>query len=148
MLKKIRRLFFDYEEFGPQTGHTMKMEVRRYGDYYFTVKTSDGKFHPLYRYYSRKEVHQYEIFSTVSKSIAHSIMEDYRYASEHPIYTFYRVKNKYCVVNKRYTDDSDVWLSGMTKLGGALLLLLAFLSGSAIIFIIYQIIKAIFNFIF
>lgn len=149
MINKIKRLFFNYEEIGLHRGnYKLTLNQKRNGEYYFTLKDPKLNHHLMYRYTTRKEPKNYEIFTTVSSDIYKSILEDFRREKDFPIYKFYRVKEKYCIVYRRYTDETDVWLSSITKLGMTLLLSGVFIAGSTILFFMYLILKYLFIFIF
>ena len=141
LFNKIKRLFFDYEEFGPETGYTITQIPKRDGDYFFSVKSPKNNYYLLHRFSSRRDTKNFEKYNTSSKFIADSIMENFKYYNEKPLYKFYRVKDKYCVLYVYYGEQDDVWLTSATRLGLALLLLSTFLTGSAILLVLYWVIK-------
>lgn len=141
MIKRFKRLFFDYEEFGPQNGYTLTQIPKRDGDYFFSVKSPKNNYYLLHRFSSRRDPKNFEKYITSSKFTADTIMEDFRYHNERPIYKFYRVKDKYCVLYTHYGEQDDVWLTSSTRLGLGLLLISTFLTGSAILLVLYWIFK-------
>lgn len=153
MLKKFKRLFFDYELIGPEKGFTISVNSNKIGfaKYYFSisdVKKATANHHLLYRFSPVKKVAFFDLYKTCNNEVVKDIKAHFRYMNNTPIYKFYRVKEKYCIVDTRYIHDLDVVLSSSTKIGNMLILFGVSISITILVWILYYILKISILFLF
>lgn len=147
MLEKLKRRLFDYEEVDSEKGYGMSSDNKNKDELYSVyVRDKRGVQHILYDYSNRGSVNDFKPFTTYSPDIIKMIKEDfYSKTTNFKIYRIFRIKRRYCLIHTRWAEETDVWLSSITRPGLAILLTGIFMLGSLLLFILFLCLRELFS---